>query len=105
MDDYPNRETSDGHVAVTNTFWSQTSMSVQTRPKDCLACRVVGTGAMGGVGAYALWQSRAAAQGAPWQKRVLAGLGVGASTSHFSHCPGLMGSLGFIIGGVFRWKQ
>jgi len=47
-------------------------------PKDCLSCRIVGSGTFGAVGTYALWQSRAAAPGNPGQKRIVAGLGVGA---------------------------
>lgn len=48
-----------------------------TKPKECLSCRVIGTGALGGVGSYALWQSRATAPGSLGQKRIVAGLGVG----------------------------
>ena len=47
------------------------------KSKECLSCRIIGTGALGGVGSYALWQSRAAAPGSIGQKRVVAGLGVG----------------------------
>ncbi|GLB37307.1 hypothetical protein LshimejAT787_0403580 [Lyophyllum shimeji] len=54
--------------------------------KDCLSCRLIGTGALTGVGSYALWQSRVAAPGSPGQKRILAGLG-----------------LAFLAGGVMRW--
>ena len=49
----------------------------RTKPKECLSCRLIGTGALGGVGSYALWQSRATAPGSLGQKRVVAGLGVG----------------------------
>ena len=49
----------------------------RTKPNECLSCRLIGTGAMGGVGSYALWQSRAAAPGSLGQKRLIAGLGVG----------------------------
>jgi len=58
------------------------------KPKECLSCRLVGTGALGGVGSYALWQSRATAPGSLAQKRVVAGLGVA-----------------LLIGSVFRWFQ
>ncbi|KAH9847004.1 hypothetical protein C2E23DRAFT_788163 [Lenzites betulinus] len=44
--------------------------------KDCLACRVIGTGALGGVGVYALNQSRAHAPGSVVGKRIMAGVGV-----------------------------
>lgn len=45
--------------------------------KDCLGCRIVGSGTFAAVGTYALWQARAAAPGTPAQKRIVAGLGVG----------------------------
>ncbi|PSS34081.1 hypothetical protein PHLCEN_2v1875 [Hermanssonia centrifuga] len=47
--------------------------------QDCLACRIVGTAALGGVGIYALNQSRAHAPGSIVGKRIMAGLGVCAS--------------------------
>lgn len=49
------------------------------RPKapECISCRLIGTGALAGTGAYAIWLSRAAAPGSPGQRRVLAGLGIG----------------------------
>ncbi|ESK91020.1 hypothetical protein Moror_16325 [Moniliophthora roreri MCA 2997] len=59
---------------------------ISTRPKDCLSCRIVGTGTLMGVGGYALWQSRATAPGTPLQKRVMGGVGVA-----------------LVIGGFFRW--
>lgn len=46
--------------------------------KDCLGCRIVGSGTFAAVGSYALWQARTAAPGSPAQKRIIAGLGVGA---------------------------
>jgi len=46
-------------------------------PKECLSCRVMGTGVLAGTGAYAIWQSRATAPGSPGQKRIVAGLGLG----------------------------
>ena len=49
----------------------------RTKPNECLSCRLIGTGALGGVGSYALWQSRASAPGSLGQKRLVAGLGVG----------------------------
>ncbi|KAH6914213.1 hypothetical protein BKA70DRAFT_1558206 [Coprinopsis sp. MPI-PUGE-AT-0042] len=56
--------------------------------KDCLTCRVVGTGTFLGVGGYALWQSRSVAPGTPMQKRFLALMGIG-----------------FLAGGVLRWTK
>ncbi|KAF8893942.1 hypothetical protein BD779DRAFT_1669457 [Infundibulicybe gibba] len=44
--------------------------------KECVSCRVIRSGTFAGVGAYALWQSRAAAPGSLWQKRIVGGLGV-----------------------------
>jgi len=58
------------------------------RPQDCLACRVIGTGALGGVGIYALGMSRAGASGSPLGKRIMAGVGVG-----------------FLFASVFRWTM
>ncbi|RDX41265.1 hypothetical protein K466DRAFT_452985, partial [Polyporus arcularius HHB13444] len=46
-----------------------------TRPQDCLACRVIGTAALGGVGIYALNMSRAHAPGSVVGKRIMAGVG------------------------------
>ncbi len=51
-------------------------VELQQNPKDCLACRVIGTGALGGVGIYALNQSRAHAPGSVVGKRIMAGVGV-----------------------------
>lgn len=62
-------------------------MATDTQPdvpqpyKDCLSCRIIGTGTLAGVGSYAFWQSRAVAPGSPWQKRAMAGLGVGTASS------------------------
>ncbi|KAI0330038.1 hypothetical protein GY45DRAFT_1346206 [Cubamyces sp. BRFM 1775] len=53
-----------------------TQIDLPQNPKDCLACRVVGTAALGGVGIYALNQSRAHAPGSVVGKRIMAGLGV-----------------------------
>ena len=57
----------------------------RTNPKECLSCRLIGTGTLGGVGSYALWQSRAAAPGSLGQKRAIAGLGVGQKFT-LLHC-------------------
>ena len=55
----------------------QPSFIERPKPAECLSCRLVGTGALGSVGSYALWQSRAAAPGSLGQKRAVAGLGIG----------------------------
>ncbi|KAF8197991.1 hypothetical protein BJ912DRAFT_952748 [Pholiota molesta] len=46
-------------------------------PKECLSCRIMGTGVLAGTGSYAIWQSRASAPGSPGQKKIVAGLGLG----------------------------
>lgn len=55
----------------------QTSISATLPPQDCLACRVIGTGALGGVGIYALGMTRAGAPGSPLGKRIMGAVGVG----------------------------
>jgi hypothetical protein len=47
---------------------------------ECLSCRIIGSGALGAVGLYALNQSRASAPGSLFGKRILMGLGLCAST-------------------------
>ena len=54
------------------------------KPKECPSCRLIGAGALSGVGSYALWQSRATAPGSLGQKRVVAGLGVGQTSALLS---------------------
>ena len=63
-------------TATTATDVPKSLENVRQNPKDCLACRVIGTAALGGVGIYALNQSRAHAPGSIAGKRVMAGLGV-----------------------------
>ncbi|KAI9070365.1 hypothetical protein FKP32DRAFT_1608077 [Trametes sanguinea] len=57
---------------------SNESVQVQLprNPQDCLACRVIGTVALGGVGIYALNMSRAHQPGSMVGKRIMAGVGV-----------------------------
>jgi hypothetical protein len=45
-------------------------------PRDCLACRVVGSAALGTVGVYALHMARAHQPGSVLGKRIMAGVGV-----------------------------
>ncbi|KAF9528520.1 hypothetical protein CPB83DRAFT_854302 [Crepidotus variabilis] len=66
----------------------QTGSKANVRDAECLSCRITGTGIMAGTGAYAVWQSRAAAPGTLMQKRIVAGLGIG-----------------LMIGSVFRWRS
>lgn len=54
-----------------------TQINEVTNPKECLSCRIMGTGVMAGTGSYAIWQARAAAPGSPGQKKIIAGLGLG----------------------------
>ncbi|KDQ57697.1 hypothetical protein JAAARDRAFT_114147, partial [Jaapia argillacea MUCL 33604] len=56
--------------------------------KDCLTCRIIGSGALGAVGIYALNQSRAHQPGSVVGKRIMAGVGV---------C--------FLVGSVIRWSS
>ena len=77
----------------------------RAKPKDCLSCRLIGTGALGGVGSYALWQSRAAAPGSLGQKRVIAGLGIGQKFMLLPVTVTLTMGIALLIGGVFRWFQ
>ncbi|KAI0788231.1 hypothetical protein C8Q74DRAFT_1328775, partial [Fomes fomentarius] len=67
------------------------SPALASAPQDCLACRVIGTVALGGVGMYALNQSRAHAPGSVVGKRIMAGVGV---------C-----EAGFLVGSVLRWNK
>src|SRR5260370_41480217 len=59
----------------------------QRVPADCLSCRIIGTGALGSTGLYALNQSRAHQPGSPVGKRIMAGIGVL-----------------FLLGSVARWR-
>jgi hypothetical protein len=49
----------------------------QLSPQECLTCRIIGTGALAGVGIYALQASRPHAPGSVIGKRITAGVGVG----------------------------
>src|SRR6266702_1107070 len=57
------------------------------RPADCLSCRIVGTGALGATGLYAINQARAHQPGSVIGKRIMAGVGVL-----------------FLLGSVARWR-
>jgi hypothetical protein len=45
--------------------------------QDCLACRIIGSTALGATGVYALTMSRPGAPGSPFGKRVMGGIGAG----------------------------
>lgn len=74
--------------------------------KDCLSCRIVGSGTFAGVGTYALWQSRAAAPGSLGQKRIVAGLGIGKSNC-YTRKPNILTCpwAALLTGSVIRWYQ
>lgn len=75
-------------------------------PKECLSCRIMGTGVLAGTGSYAIWQSRASAPGSPGQKKIVAGLGLGMSIStSFGQLQLLKRSPALLVGSVFRWRQ
>ncbi|KAG9311254.1 hypothetical protein JVU11DRAFT_8338 [Chiua virens] len=46
--------------------------------KDCLSCRVIGTGALGLTGLYALGMARPKAPGSVFGKMMMAGIGFGS---------------------------
>ena len=78
-------------------------------PKECLTCRIVGTGALAGVGIYALKASRPHAPGSVIGKRITAGVGVGMSkifpplsTIRTTNSCSISG---FLIASVFRWMN
>lgn len=48
--------------------------------KDCISCKVVGTGALGLTGLYALHMARPRAPGSVFGKMMMAGIGIGEST-------------------------
>ncbi len=52
-------------------------LSTQAEYQDCVACRVIGTGALAGVGIYALNMSRARAPGSVMGKRIMGAVGAG----------------------------
>ncbi|KAI0256440.1 hypothetical protein BJV78DRAFT_467162 [Lactifluus subvellereus] len=54
---------------------------------DCLSCRIIGTGALGATGLYALNQARAHQPGSVVGKRIMAGVG-----------------MLFLLGSVARWR-
>ena len=59
--------------------WTPSEDGKQWEYKDCISCRVVGTGALGLTGLYALRMSRPRAPGSVFGKIMMAGIGVGES--------------------------
>jgi len=45
-------------------------------PEECITCRIIGTGALAGVGFYALQMSRPKAPGSITGKRIMGGIGI-----------------------------
>lgn len=69
---------SDGNVSKLTAETARLEpLSTQAEYQDCLPCRVIGTGAMAGVGTYALNMSRARAPGSVMGKRIMGAVGVG----------------------------
>ena len=67
---------SENHSAVLSTSPTVSQQDGRVIPqRDCLACRVTGTIALGTVGAYALHMSRAHQPGSVFGKRIMAGVG------------------------------
>ncbi|KAF9647091.1 hypothetical protein BDM02DRAFT_3075734, partial [Thelephora ganbajun] len=60
----------------------------QAVPEECITCRIIGTGALAGVGFYALQMSRPKAPGSILGKRIVGGIGV---------C--------FLFASVLRWNR
>ena len=84
---------------------SQEQTELYPRPQDCLACRVIGTAALGGVGIYALNMSRAHAPGSLVGKRIMAGVGVGEYEMIVRVRHGAHRLSGFLVASVLRWKN
>lgn len=83
----------------------QPGLVERPKHKECLSCRLIGTATLGGVGSYALWQSRATAPGSLGQKRVVAGLGVGLKFTLLTCTVILILDTALLVGSVFRWFQ
>jgi hypothetical protein len=75
----------DHDYSMTNA--SQPSPPQRIPDRDCLSCRVIGTGALGATGLYALNQARTHQPGSRVGKQIMAGVGVL-----------------FLLGSVARWR-
>ena len=84
---------------------SQEQTELYPKPQDCMACRVIGTAALGGVGIYALNMSRAHAPGSLVGKRIMAGVGVGEYEMIVRVRHGAHRLPGFLVASVLRWKN
>lgn len=65
-------------TTMSQPMGSPTNDTPQQRiaPEECLTCRIIGTGALAGVGFYALQMSRPKAPGSVLGKRIMGGVGV-----------------------------
>jgi hypothetical protein len=52
------------------------TLQQRVAPEECITCRIIGTGALAGVGFYALQMSRPKAPGSIVGKRIMGGVGV-----------------------------
>ena len=64
-------------------------------PEECITCRIIGTGALAGVGFYALQMSRPKAPGSVVGKRIMGGIGVCESQIKTRNFPPLTGDTRF----------
>ena len=77
--------------------------------EDCLPCRIVGTGALGTVGGYALYMSRARAPGSVVGKRIMGGVGICTSCwqrmlrSVLTMANSVV--VGFLVASALRWMK
>lgn len=81
------------------------STETSGRYKDCLACRVIGTGALGATGIYALNMTRASAPGSPLGKRVMGSVGVGTYALQHKASTTCSSFAAFLIASAFRWTM
>lgn len=63
-----------------SSAWESSQGEKHWEYKDCISCRIVGTGALGLTGLYALRMARPQAPGSFFGKMMMAGIGVGEST-------------------------
>lgn len=76
---------------------------------DCIACRIIGSGAFAATGIYALRMSRPSAPGSIVGKRIMGGLGVCEISVFISSLVGVVRAdalpKGFLVGSVLRWRM
>lgn len=76
-------------------------------PQDCLSCKIIGSGALGAAGLWALQSSRASAPGSVMGKRVVAGVGVCEYMSAIARSWDRLQLtlIGLLAAGAFRWTR